>query len=74
MMSLLCSTADAIRSGCWTILFKVLTLNVTIGFVLFFLGNVCLNLISVAYFSKTEARDPPSTERTQIFLSLRRVI
>ena len=30
IMSILCSTADAVSSGCWPILFRVLTLNVAI--------------------------------------------
>ena len=35
-MSMLCSTTDAVSSGCWSILFKVLTLNV--AFCIMFCG------------------------------------
>ena len=37
--SVLCSTVDAVSSGFWTILFKLLTLNVTICIVLLYLSK-----------------------------------
>ena len=55
IMSILCSSADAISSGSCPILFKVLTLNVAICSVcLHFSSFDCLS--SVADFSNTEAR------------------
>ena len=62
IMSILCSTADAISSSSCPILFSVLTLNVDIC-------NVCLHfssfgrLSSVADFSNSEARAPTSAGR-----------
>ena len=62
IMSILCSSADAISSGSCPILFKVLTLNVAIC-------SVCLHfssfdrLSSVADFSNTEARAQTSAGR-----------
>ena len=48
IMSILYSTADAVTSGCWLILFKVLTLNVAICIVcLHFSSFCCLNSIAV---------------------------
>ena len=59
IMSILCSSADAISSGSCPILFKVLTLNVAICSVcLHFSSFDCLS--SVADFSNTEARAPTS--------------
>ena len=72
IMSILCSTADAISSGSCPILFKVLTLNVAIC-------SVCLHfssfyrLSSVADFSNTEARAPTSAGRAP-FLPARRAM
>ena len=63
IMSILCSTADAVSSGSWPILFRVLTLNVAICI-------VCLHfscLSSVADFSNTEARAPTSAGRAPFF-------
>ena len=65
IMSILCSTADAISSGSCPILFKVLMLNVAIC-------SVCLHfssfdrLSSVADFSNTEARAPTSAGRAPV--------
>ena len=57
IMSILCSSADAISSGSCPILFKVLTLNVAICSVcLHFSSFDCLS--SVADFSNTEVRAP----------------
>ena len=56
IMSILCSTADAISSGSWPSLFRVLTLNVAICIVCLHFSSFCLSLSSVADFSKTEAR------------------
>ena len=58
--------ADAVSSGSRPILFKVLTLNVTICIVCLHLNNFCLS--SVADFSNTEA--PTSAG----FLPARRVM
>ena len=72
MMSILCSTADAISSRSFPIIFKVLTLNVAIC-------SVCLHfssfvrLSSVADFSNTEARAPTSAGRA-LFLPARRAM
>ena len=52
IMSILCSTADAVSSGSWPILFRVLTLNVAICIVCLYFSS----LSSVADFSNTEAR------------------
>ena len=56
IMSILCSTADAVSSDSWPILFKVLTLNCIVC--LHFSSFCCLS--SVADFSNTEARAPTS--------------
>ena len=60
IMSMLCSTADAVSSDSCPILFKVLTLNVAICIVCLHFSNFCC-LSSVADFSKTGARAPTST-------------
>ena len=66
IMSILCSSADAISSGSCPILFKVLTLNVAICSVcLHFSSFDCLS--SVADFSNTEARTPTSAGRAPLF-------
>ena len=59
IMSILCSTADAVSSGSWPILFKVLTLNVAICIVCLQFSSFCC-LSSVGDFSNTEARAPTS--------------
>ena len=46
--------AEAVSSGSWPILFKVLTLNVAICIVLLHFSNYCFNLSSVADFSNTD--------------------
>ena len=47
IMSILCSTADAVSSASWSILFKVLTLNVAICIVcLHFSSFCCLNSVA----------------------------
>ena len=56
-MSILCSTADAVSSGSWPILFKVLTLDVAICIVCLHFSSFCC-LSSVADFSNTDARAP----------------
>ena len=67
MMSILCSTANAVSSGSWPSLFKVLTLNVAICIVcLHFSSFCCLSL--VADFSNTEARVPTSAGRAPFFI------
>ena len=71
IMSILCSTADAISSGSCPILFKVLTLNVAICSVCLHFSSSCLS--SVADFSNTEARAPTSAGRAP-FLPARRAM
>ena len=66
IMSMLCSTDDAVSSGSCPTLFKVLTLNVTICIVCLHFSNVCC-LRSVADFSNTEVRAPTSAGRTPFF-------
>ena len=66
-MSILCSVADTVSSSSWPILFKVLTLNVTICTVLLHLSNFCSGLRSVADFSNTETRAPTTTEHASCF-------
>ena len=58
IMSILCSTADAVSSGCWPNLFRVLMLNVAICIVCLHFSSFCLS--SVADFLNTEARAPTS--------------
>ena len=66
IMSILCSSADAISACSCPILFKVLTLNVAICSVcLHFSSFDCLS--SVADFSNTEARAPTSAGRAPFF-------
>ena len=72
IMSILCSTADAVSSGNCPILFKVLTLNVAICIVCLHFSSFCY-LSPVADFSNTEARAPTSAERTP-FLPARRAM
>ena len=73
IMSLLCSTDDAVSSGSCPILFKVLTLNVAICIVCLFFSNFCC-LSSEADFSNTEARAPTSGGRAPFFLPARRAM
>ena len=61
-MSILCSTADAVNSGSWPILFKVLMLNASICIVCLHFSSFCC-LSSVADFSNTEARAPATAGR-----------
>ena len=70
IMSILCSTADAVSSVSCPILFKVLTLNVSICIVYLHFSSFCY-LSSVADFSNTEARALTSAERAS-FLPARR--
>ena len=72
IMSILCSSADAVSSGSYPILFKVLTLNVAICIVGLHFSSFCC-LSSVADFSNTEARAPSSAERIP-FLPMRRAM
>ena len=72
IMSILCSTADAVSSTSWPILFKVLTLNVAICIVCLHFSSFCC-LSSVADFSNTEARAPTSAGSTP-FLPKRRAM
>ena len=67
IMSILCSTADAVSSGSWPILFRVLTLNVAICIICLHFSSFCLSLSSVADFSNTEARAPTSAGRAPFF-------
>ena len=67
IISILCSTADAVSSDSWPILFRVLTLNVAICIVCLHFSSFCLCLSSVADFSNTEARAPTSAGRAPFF-------
>ena len=71
IMSILGSTADAVSSGSWPILFRLLTLNVAICIVCLNFSSFCLS--SVADFSNTEARAPTSAGRAP-FLPARRAM
>ena len=71
IMSILCSTADAVNSGSCSILFKVITLNVAICIVCLHFSSFSLS--SVADFSNTEARAPTSAGRA-LFLPARRAM
>ena len=73
IISILCSTADAVSSDNWPILFRVLTLNVAICIVCLHFSSFCLCLSSVADFSNTEARAPTSAGRAP-FLPARRAM
>ena len=59
MMSTLYLVADEVSSGNWSTEFQILTVNVTVINVLH-LGNVCLDLSSVADFFNSGARAPTS--------------
>ena len=61
IMSMLWSIADAVSSGSYPILFKILTLNVAICIVCLLYSNFCLS--SVADFSNSEAKAPTSAGR-----------
>ena len=67
IMFILYSTADAVTSGSWPILFRVLTLNIAICIVCLHFSSFCLSLSSVADFSNTEARAPTSAGRAPFF-------
>ena len=67
IVSTLWSIAEAVSSGSWPILFKVLTLNVTICIVLLHFSNFCFSLSSVADFSNTGARAPTSAGRALFY-------
>ena len=73
IMSILCSTADAVNSGSWPILFKVLTLNVAICIVCLHFSLFCCGLRSIADFSNTEARALTSAGCT-LFLPAQRAM
>ena len=62
IMSMLCFMADAVSSGSYPILFKVLMLNVAIYIVCLHFSNFCL--ISVADFLNNDARAPTSAGHT----------
>ena len=68
IISILCSRADAVSSGSWPILSKILTLNVAICIVCLHFSCFCLS--PVADFSNTEARAPTSAGRAP-FLPVR---
>ena len=61
IISFLCSLADAVSSGIWRILFRVLTLNFAICIVCLHFSNFSLSY--VVDFSNTEARAPTSAGR-----------
>ena len=68
-MTILYSAADAVNSGNWPILFKILTLNVAMWTVFLRISNfgMDLSLNSVADFSNISARVPNSAEHTPCF-------
>ena len=66
IMSMFWSIAEAVSSGSWPILFKVLTLNVAIRIVLYF-RNFCFSLSSVADISNTGASAPTSAGRASFY-------
>ena len=68
IMSILCSTADAVTSVSWPILFRVLTLNVAICIVCLHFSSFCLS--SLADFSNTEARARTSAGHAPIELTI----
>ena len=72
-MSILCSTADAVSSSIWPILFLVLTLNLAICIVCLHSSSFCWSLRSVADFSNTETRARTSAGRAP-FLPARRAM
>ena len=61
--SILCPAADAASSDSWLILFKVLTLSVSICTVLLYLSNFCLSVSFKANYSNTKTKAPTSAER-----------
>ena len=73
IMSMLGSIAKAVSSGSWPILFKVLTVNVTICIVYLHFSNFCFSLSSVADFSNTGARALTSAGHAP-FLPMQRVM
>ena len=72
-ISMLWSIADAVSSGSWRILFKVLRLNDTICIVLLHFSSFCLCLSFVAEFSKTGTRAQPH-QNAFLLLPVRRVM
>ena len=65
IMSMLWSIAEAVSSGRWPILFKVLTLNIAICIVLLHFSNCCFSLSPVVDFSNRGARAPTSAGRAK---------
>ena len=72
IISILCSTADAVSSGSWPIQFKVQTLNIAICIVCLHFSCFCC-LSSVTDFSNTEARGS-NFSRIRPFLPARRAM
>ena len=66
IMSMFRSTADAVSSGSWPILIKVLTLNVAICIVCLHFSSFCC-LSSITDFSNSEARAPTSAGSTSFY-------
>ena len=73
IMSILCTTADAVSSGSWPILFRVQKLNVAICIVCLHFSRFFLSLSSVADFLNTDARAATSAGRSP-FLPARRAM
>ena len=73
IMSILSHIAEAVSYSSWSILFKFLTLNITIFIVLLHFRNFCFRLSFVADFSNPRVRAPYSAGRAP-FLPARRVI
>ena len=66
IMSILCSTADAVSSGSWPILFRVLTLKVAICIVCLHFSSFC-SLSSVADFFEHWGQDSNLSRTRPIF-------
>ena len=67
ILSMIWPITEAISSSSWPILFKVLTLNVTISIVLLHFSNFCFSLSSVAGFSNTGVRVPTPPGRASFY-------
>ena len=66
--------AEAVSSGSWPILFKVLKFNVAICILLLHFRNFCFSLSSVAGFCNTGVRAPTLVGRAIFFLPARKAM
>ena len=62
-MSILCSTADVVNSGCWFFMLKALTLNVAMFIMFLHISKLGLSFGYVSDFSNTGDRAPTAAER-----------